>query len=118
MVDLGRLTRDMMGWFQISEARLEREGSIPTPMGQTLSWDDYGYVRRHPIDRWPFPTDVLRGAGDTLVAEETVTHFADRFGCRLRIAEKSEHWFHTPEDLAILTDWLEKTAWEYPDCKL
>lgn len=109
VVDMERLTRDMMGWFQISEARLETEGSIPTPMGQTLYWDDYCYIRSHPIDRWPFPTDILRGAGDTLVAGETVAAFAKRWSCRLRTAEGAEHWFHTPPDLAVLSDWLRET---------
>lgn len=110
VVDMARLTRDMMGWFQISESRLEQEQAIPTPMGQTLYWDDYRYIRSHPIDRWPFPTDILRGAGDTLVAGETVTAFAERFSCRLRTAKGAEHWFHTPEDLAALSDWLRETV--------
>lgn len=110
VVDMERLTRDMMGWFQISETRLEAEGEIPTPMGQTLCWDDYGYIRRHPIDRWPFPTNILRGSGDTLVAEETVSAFTERFSCRLRIAEGAEHWFHTPPELDELSRWLRETG--------
>lgn len=110
VVDMERLTRDMMGWFQISEARLETEKSIPTPMGQTLYWDDHCYIRGHPIDHWPFPTDILRGAGDTLVAEETVAAFAERFSCRLRTVEGAGHWFHTPEELEALTLWLRETA--------
>lgn len=109
VVDMERLTRDMMGWFQISEARLRREQVIPTPMGQTLYWEDLCYIRSHPVDRWPFPTDILRGAGDTLVAGETVAAFAERFSCRLRTAGGAEHWFHTPEDLAVLSDWLRET---------
>lgn len=109
VVDMERLTRDMMGWFQISEARLRREQVIPTPMGQTLYWEDLCYIRSHPVDRWPFPTDILRGAGDTLVAGETVAGFAERFSCRLRTARGAEHWFHTPEDLAVLSDWLRET---------
>lgn len=109
VVDMERLTRDMIGWFQISETRLETEGSIPTPMGQTLYWDDYCYIRSHPIDRWPFPTDILRGAGDTLVAGEAVAAFAKRWSCRLWTVEAAEHWFHTPSDLAALSDWLRET---------
>ena len=110
VVDMERLTRDMMGWFQISESRLKAEKAIPTPMGQTLYWDDYCYIRAHPIDRWPFPTDILRGAGDTLVAEDTVLAFAKRFSCRLRTVEGAEHWFHTPQELEALTGWLRETA--------
>ena len=110
VVDMERLTQDMMGWFGISEARLEQEKTVPTPMGQTLCWDDYGYIRRHPVGRWPFPTDILRGAGDTLCAEETVTGFAERFRCHLRIEEGAGHWFHTPEELEALSSWLRDTA--------
>lgn len=109
VVDMERLTRDMMGWFQISEARLEAEKAIPTPMGQTLYWEDHCYIRQHLVDRWPFPTDILRGAGDTLVAGETVAAFTERFSCRLRTAEGAEHWFHTQSDLAALSDWLRET---------
>ena len=110
VVDMERLTRDMMGWFSISEDRLRAEGAIPTPMGQTLRWEDYCYVRQNPIDRWPFPTDILRGAGDTLIAAETVTGFAERFSCRLRTVEGAEHWFHTPRDLEALRGWLRETG--------
>ena len=110
VTDMERLNRDMMGWFQISEARLEAEKSIPTPMGQSLCWDDYCYIRRNPVDRWPFPTEILRGSGDTLVAAESVTAFAERFSCRLRTAEGAEHWFHTQSDLKALSDWLRETS--------
>lgn len=110
VVDMERLTLDMMDRSQIPEARLEREGVIPTPMGQTLYWDDLCYIRRHPIDRWPFPTDILRGAGDTLCAAETVTGFAARFHCRLQTVEGAGHWFHTPEELRALSSWFRETA--------
>lgn len=110
VVDMERLIRDMMGWFQISEARLETEGAVPTPMGQTLYWDDLCYIRAHPVNRWPFPTDILRGSGDTLVAAETVAAFAERFSCRLRTVDGTEHWFHTPPELEALSLWLRETA--------
>ncbi len=110
VTDMERLTQDMMNLFQISEARLETEKTIPTPLGQTLYWDDYCYIRAHPIDRWPFPTDILRGAEDTLAAEETVAAFAKRFSCRLRTLPSTEHWFHTPEELEALSCWLRETA--------
>ncbi len=110
VVDMERLTRDMMNWFHISEARLEAEGAVSTPMGQTIYWDDYCYIRRHPVDCWPFPTDILRGAEDALVAEETVAAFTERFSCRLRTIEGAEHWFHTQPDLAALSMWLRESS--------
>ena len=110
VVDMERLTRDMMGRFQISETRLKQERAIPTPLGQTLYWDDFCYIREHPIVRWPFPTDILRGGRDTLCAVETVTSFTERFSCRLRVMEEAEHWFHTPEELEALSRWFQETA--------
>lgn len=110
VVDMERLAHDMMGWFQISEARLKAEKSIPTPMGQTLCWDDFCYIRAHPLERWTFPTDILRGSGDTLVAEESVAAFSERFSCRLQTVEGAEHWFHTAEELDALSVWLRETG--------
>lgn len=110
VVDMVRLTQDMMSWFGISEERLRKEKVIATPMGQTLDWDNYGYIRRHPVGGWPFLTDILRGDGDTLCAEETVTGFAKRFHCRLRTVEGAGHWFHTPEELDAVRLWLLETG--------
>lgn len=110
VVNMEQLTLDMMEWFQISESQLEQEQAIPTPMGQTLYWNDYCYIRRHPIDCWTFPTDILRGSCDSLCAEEALTDFSERFSCRLRTVEGAEHWFHTPEDLNALSCWLQETA--------
>ncbi len=99
-----------MSWYQISETRLKTEKAIPTPMGQTLYWDDYCYIRSHPIEYWPFPTGILWGAGDTLVARYTIAAFAKRFHGRLRIVEGAGHWFHTPEEMKALSCWLRETA--------
>ena len=41
VVDMARLLEQMMNWFQVSEETLEREGTVPTPMGQPLYWDYY-----------------------------------------------------------------------------
>ena len=49
---------NMMGWFQVTPQQLEAEGEIPTPMGQTLYWDYYCYVKGHPIDQWDAPTAI------------------------------------------------------------
>ena len=85
--------------------RLAQEGRIPTTFGQTLSWEYLRYVRTHPARRWRTPTAILYGARDHLTDRETVEAFAARNGCRLTVEEAGEHWFHTPEQLAVVDRW-------------
>lgn len=103
----------MMTWFDVTQERLEREQSIPTPMGQTLYWDYFCYVREHPIRRWSIPTEILAGGRDTLCAPAVTAGFAERFSCRLRTVETAEHWFHTAEDLSALKAWLRETSGDF-----
>lgn len=112
VVDMERLIRTMMGWVGVTEARLEREGTIPTDFGQTLSWAYWTYVRQNPIAHWAAPTEILYAGGDALVERQTVEAFAARFGCGLTVLEKGEHWFHTPEQLAFLRRWAEERVGE------
>lgn len=113
VVDMEILISNMMSWFSVSLERLKRERAIPTPMGQTLYWDYYCYVQEHPICRWSVPTEILIGGRDTLCAPAVTAAFAERFSCRLRIAEHAEHWFHTPEELSALSAWLRETGGDF-----
>lgn len=56
----------IMSAFQISEQELFQKQTIPTPIGQTLYWDYYCYVKEHPVSRWNTPTQILSGGKDTL----------------------------------------------------
>ena len=103
-----RLIGNMMGWFQVTPQQLEAEGEIPTPMGQTLYWDYYCYVKGHPIDQWDAPTAILCSSQDTLSEPEVVHAFARRFSCDLQVLEGGEHFFHTPQQLAVYRDWLSR----------
>ena len=47
---------------------------------------------------------------DHLVPRDTVDRFARRFRCSLTAAEGMEHWFHTPEQLAVLRQWEEEST--------
>lgn len=108
VVDMERLIQSMMGWFQVTPQRLEAEGEIPTPMGQTLYWDYYCYVREHPIDRWDVPTAILCGSRDSLCEPKVTAAFAERFHCDLQVLEGGEHYFHTPEQLDVYREWLSR----------
>ena len=50
------------------------------------------------------------GANDILIPRETVMAFAEQHHAGLTVMENGEHWFHTPEQLQFLDDWiLQKT---------
>ena len=110
VLDMERLIQEMMSWAGVTESRLEAEGEISTEFGETLSWPYLQYVRAHPVSRWETPTRILWAQKDHLVPRDTVDRFARRFRCSLTAAEGMEHWFHTPEQLAVLRQWEEAST--------
>jgi alpha-beta hydrolase superfamily lysophospholipase len=110
LVDMRRMIENMMMWFEISEERLEKEQIIPTPIGQSLYWDYYTYVKEHPVNTWNVPTAVLYGSKDEVCEFDTITKFVDQFSCKLKIVQDAEHYFHTEEQLKKLEDWLEEVV--------
>ncbi len=108
VVDMRRIIENMMAWFQVTEEQLERQQAVATPIGQTLYWDYYCYVKARPIAHWDVPTCILYGGKDEMCEIETIRRFVEAFACQLRTAPEAEHFFHTPEDLDILSDWLNK----------
>ena len=105
IVDMDWLIRQMMGWFGVTEERLRREREIPTPV-DVLSWDYWQYIREHPVVRWDAPTAILYAGKDNLQSEDVIRGFAEAHGCRLTIAENSEHPFMGEGDGAIVRQWL------------
>lgn len=106
VVDMKRIIENMMTWFDVSEERLFKEQEIPTPVGQTLYWDYYEYVKNNPVEVWDKPTAILYGKKDELCEYEYVSGFAERFQCKLEVSDSSEHYFHTKEDLEIYRNWI------------
>jgi alpha-beta hydrolase superfamily lysophospholipase len=111
VVNMERIINNMMTWFNISESRLEKEKVIPTPIGQTLYWDYYCYVKKHPIVDWDIPTSILYGSKDDICEFDIVSEFADRFHCDMQVMEGGEHYFHTPAQLLYFKLWLIKNMW-------
>lgn len=112
LVDMERMAGNLMKWFGISEDRLRREGAVDTPAGSTLYWEDFQDARTRPVARWDIPTEILYGGADAVCERDTVQSFAGRFACRLEIAEGMEHYFHTPEQMAVYRAWLLRTMGE------
>lgn len=108
LLDMERLIQNMMKWFNVSEEMLREQQKVPTPMGETLDWNYYCYVREHPITKWDIPTAVLYGSEDNLTERDVVDGFVKRFGCDFTVMQGGEHYFHTEEQLDFLRKWYEK----------
>ena len=109
VVDMERLILDMMGWAGVTETELQERREIPTSFGETLSWEYLAYARRHPIS-WSVPTRILYGEMDNLTSYATISAFAKRIRAPLTVMSGGEHWFHTPEQMAFLDDWVRSSA--------
>ena len=109
VVDMKRLIDSMMTGFGVSPERLRAEQEIALPIGQTLYWDYYCYVRDNPVTAWKFPTAILYGEADELTGQAEITSFAQRFGCSLTVMQQGEHYFHTPAQLDFYCRWLKQT---------
>jgi hypothetical protein len=107
VLNMERIINNMMTWFNISEERLENEKEIATPIGQTLYWDYYCYVKAHPVNFWDKPTSILYGANDNLVESDLIFNFAKQYNCKLEILENGEHFFHTESQLQFYRQWLK-----------
>lgn len=109
VVDMNRLISNMMMWFDVSEEKLKEDKEVSTPIGQTLYWDYYCYVKEHPIDKWNVKTDILYGEKDDTCEFDTIKDFVGRFDCNLEVVADGEHYFHTQDQLKVFEEWLEKS---------
>ena len=105
IVNMEKLIADMMMWANVTENELQSKKEIPTPFGETLSWEYLCYVRKHPI-KWHTPTCILYGEKDNLTSKETIFEFADKIGATLTVMKDGEHWFHTNEQMQFLDHWI------------
>lgn len=110
IVDMERLIADMMQWAGVTEPELQSKGEIATDFGQTLSWDYLMWERQHPIRNWSCPTAVLYTGQDNMTSRETAERFVTAHDAALTVMENGEHWFHTPEQLAVLQAWKRENV--------
>ncbi len=111
ILDMQQIIFNMMNWAEVSEEQLRRERIISTSFGHTLSWDYLLYAKNHPITKWNVPTRILYGGHDELTERSVAEKFTKHFNCHLTVMEDGEHWFHTPEQLKVLNQWV-KTLFE------
>ena len=99
----------MMTWFDVDEKTLKEKMEVPTPMGETLYWDYYCYVKENPIKEWNVPTAIMYASEDNLTERGIVDDFCKKFDCSLTVLKGGEHWFHTERQLIFLDKWLEES---------
>lgn len=105
IVNMERLIADMMQWAGVTEQELHEKGEIATNFGQTLLWRYLTWEREHPIQNWRCPTAILYAGQDNMTAHKTVEQFVAAHSAVLTVMENGEHWFHTPEQMAVLREW-------------
>jgi len=108
ILDMERLIADMMRRAGVTEQELAARGEITAGFGQTLSWRYLSWERQNPIQNWRCPTAILYAGQDNMTDRETAERFAAGHGASLTVMEDGEHWFHTPEQLAVLREWENK----------
>ena len=102
-----RIIRNMMRAINVNEQLLERNQTIDTPFGETLSWTYFDYVRRNPVLKWGHDTHLLCGSQDELIEKETVDLFCKRFACQLTVVDGAGHYFRDSGHLSMRDKWLE-----------
>ena len=110
VLDMEGLIQTMMGWAGVTEDQLREQGEIATSFGQTLSWKYLCWVREHPAYHWTCPVRVLYGSGDPMTDRQTVEQYVRQHDAALTVMEGGEHWFHTPQQLAVLREWEERES--------
>lgn len=108
VVNMERIIQNMMAGFQVSEDRLKKERQIPLPIGQTLDWDYYSYVRENFVNDWNIPTAILYGSDDDVTEWNEIQAFKSRFKADVMILDHGEHYFHTEEQLRVFDAWAEE----------
>lgn len=112
--DMEQLIGRMMQWAGVTEEALEDRKTVETSFGETLRWEYYQYTKAHPIASWPVPTAILYGSQDNLTPRQEMERHAKRYNCDLTVADGAEHWFHTPEQLAVRNEWTQRHALSLP----
>jgi alpha-beta hydrolase superfamily lysophospholipase len=109
VVNMERVIANMMHAFGVSEERLKAEKTISLPIGQTLDWDYYCYVRANPIHfDWKSPIAILYGSADNVSEWGEISAFAARYGAAVKVLENGEHYFHTGEQLRVFGEWVDE----------
>lgn len=106
VTDMEKLITGMIAAAGVTETQLQEKGIIHTEFDEELSWEYLCFVREHPV-KWNVPTDILYGSEDNLISFDSITAFAQEHTANLTVMNGGEHWFHTPEQMQFLDNWIK-----------
>jgi uncharacterized protein len=106
ILDMEHLICNMMKSVNVTEEQLRERQEIPTPMGETLSWPYYVFVKENPILDWNSPTNILYGSNDNITPRNIVDTFVANFHCNLTVLQNGEHYFHSDEQIMFVEKWV------------
>jgi len=109
ILDMEKLILDMLKWSGVTEKELFDKGEIDTDFGEKLSAEYLCYVRNNPI-KWNVDTEILYGENDNMTSIETVNNFVKKHNAKLTVMKNGEHWFHTPQQMEFLYNWLQSVS--------
>ena len=107
VLDMERLINNMMKWFGVSEEDLEIKKEIPTPIGETLSWDYLMYVKGNRINTWNSKTEIIYGENDNITEREVIDDFVQKYKAKLTVIKNGEHYLHSDEEGKKLNEWIK-----------
>jgi len=107
VLDMKHLIQNMMKKAHVSEEELKEKVQIETSFGETLLWDYYEFVLNNPIEKWDNKTFILYGEHDDITEKNVLEFFVKKYNCDVEIMKNGEHWFHTPEQLDYLENWIQ-----------
>lgn len=106
IVNLEKIIENMMQAENVTENELREKKIIPTKFGENLSWNYLKYVRENKII-WTAPTEILYGEKDNFTDKKTLKDFAEKVSAKVTEMQNGEHFFHTPEQMNFLDNWLK-----------
>lgn len=109
LLNMHQIIKNMMKDNNISEELLKEKQFITLNDGTMLSHEYYAHTRQM-NKNWNIPTEILYGDKDELVDLKSVIAFLRKYpNSKLTISKESGHYFHTPNDLEIIKNWIKSS---------
>lgn len=107
VLDMEGLIQNMLAWSGFTEETLRERGTVATQF-ETLEWEDYCYVKAHPVRGFCAPTSVFMGAQDELTPRETAEAFCKTCGANLTLLEGAKHYLNGEGEREAVQAWLQE----------
>jgi len=108
VVDLIELTLEMLENDNRTINDVIENNQIILSNGIIVRLEDYQYLIEHKIKEIQFPISILYGQKDKLIRFESIQKFVRSYDCECIVSKKSEHHFHTIEDMYEIDQWLNR----------